>query len=242
MRVFITQSNYIPWRGYFHAIDRADVLVLYDHAQYTKRDWRNRNRIKTATGTRWLTIPVKVKNLSEQAIEDTRVVDGTWARGHLESIRQAYRAAPHYRDVLPVLEETYALAAGHTHLSAINAEFLDGLCRWLAIDTPMRWSREFDLRAGRTERLLGICLDLGATTYLSGPAARNYLDISVFERAGVEVEFLDYSYEPYPQLHGAFEPSVSIVDTMMQLGPGTRDALLPVARSRDDVCADEVPR
>lgn len=226
MRALITQSNYIPWRGYFDAIDRADVFVMYDDAQYTKRDWRNRNKIKTPAGLKWLSIPVKVKDRYLQSIADTEVLDHTWADAHWQTIRQMYRDAPYAADVSPLLAELYAEAASHTHLSQINAMFLERIGHWIGIDTPMRRSSEFDLHDGKTERLLGICLDLGATSYLSGPAAKGYLDVERFEAAGVAVEWMDYSgYPSHRQLHGDYVEGVTIVDTLMQLGPHARSAL-----------------
>lgn len=220
MKALITQSNYIPWKGYFDAIARADVCVLYDDVQYTRRDWRNRNKIKTADGLKWLTVPVKVKHRYHQTIRETEVLDPKWATTHWHTIRHAYRTAPCFDEVEPFLSGLYERGARLTMLSSINRLFLGEIAGWLGIDTPLRCSGEFDLVPGRTERLVALCTDLGVTSYLSGPAARDYLDVQLFEEAGIQVEWMDYSdYPAYRQLHGPFEHGLSIVDALVHLGP-----------------------
>src|SRR5215217_4697059 len=110
--VAIVQSNYVPWKGYFDLVRSADEFVLYDDVQYTRRDWRNRNRIKTADGTQWLTVPVEVKGKYEQTIRETKVGDRGWAENHLTRLRHACGKAPFWRDYQQLLTELYAEAAG----------------------------------------------------------------------------------------------------------------------------------
>ena len=220
----ITQSNYIPWKGYFDAIDRADVFVLYDDAQYTKRDWRNRNRIKTHHGLLWLTIPTLVKGRFLQAVQDTEVADHDWAELHWRTLQHEYARAPWFTEYAPLLDVLYKRAAGLDRLSDVNCLFLGAMCDLLYIHTPMRWSREFTLVGDRNEKLIGMCKDLGVNRYLTGPAARAYLDEDLFRRAGIEVAWIEYAgYPEYEQLHGPFKHSVSIVDLILNEGPAAKD-------------------
>lgn len=227
MRVVITQSNYIPWKGYFDSIDRADVVVLYDDVQYTRRDWRNRNRIKTAQGLRWLTIPVGVKGKYHQLINEVEVAESGWTRSHWSSIAQAYTDAPAMAEYRDRLFDLYQRAEKLTMLSDVNHLFLTEMCGWLAIETPFRWSTEFNAPGNPTERLVAICRSLGATTYLSGPAAKSYLEVHRFTDAGIAVEWADYrGFPPYQQPHGDFEEQVSIVDAFLNLGDQARHHVL----------------
>jgi len=223
--VAIVQSSYIPWKGYFDLIRRADEFILLDDVQYTRRDWRNRNRIKTANGLRWLTIPVEVKGRYHQAIRDTVVSDPDWASRHWRQLRQSYRDAPYFDDYAARLEPLY-LECRETHLSRVNRRFLDAICGWLGIGTPIRWSMDYEVVEGRSERLLSLCRQAGATRYLSGPSARDYLDVDRFAADGIEVAWMDYSHYPeYPQLHGPFEHGVSILDLLFMLGHGAPAAM-----------------
>ncbi|HRV31517.1 MAG TPA: WbqC family protein [Kiritimatiellia bacterium] len=220
-KVAILQSNYIPWKGYFDLIHRVDDFVLFDDMQYTRRDWRNRNKIKTANGLLWLTIPVDVKGKYFQAIKDTRISDPGWNQTHWKTICHAYSRAPFFSQYKDFIGQLYAEATFPT-LSEINFHFLKALCKLLDIQTSFHWSMDFQLAAGKSERLLGICKDLGATHYLSGPAAKDYLDTSIFAAAGIAVEWMDYSHYPeYPQLHPPFEHGVSILDVIFNVGERT---------------------
>ena len=219
-RIAILQSNYIPWKGYFDLIDRVDEFFLYDEVQYTRGDWRNRNRVKTPDGLKWLTIPVEFSGHDLRAIHDVRVADGRWARKHWTTLANCYARAPHFRDYAPAVEALYDAAAGEDHLSAVNRTFLVGLCRLLGITTAIRSTSDYELGEGRTSRLVELCRQVGATRYLSGPAAKAYIDDRLFDAAGVEVEYMDYSgYPEYPQLYPPFEHGVSVLDLLFNTGP-----------------------
>ncbi len=225
MKVFISQSNYIPWKGYFDAIRRADVFVLYDDMQYTKRDWRNRNQIKTPNGLQWLSIPVKVKGKFFQKISETEVSDPDWALKHWQSIHQNYQKAPFFPEYGPLFETLYR-SATEERLSQINYHFLKAIAGMLGITTRFRWSSEFDLQGDRSEKLLHICKDLQATHYISGPAAQGYLDMELFRKNGIDVLWMDYAgYPEYPQLFGPFNHHVSILDLLFNTGPGAAACL-----------------
>ena len=225
--VAIVQSNYVPWKGYFDLLRAADEFVLYDGVQYTRRDWRNRNRIKTADGTQWLTVPVEVKGKYAQAIRETRVSDRGWAENHLTRLRHAYGKAPFWRDHQPLLTELYAEAAGDEFLSAVNARFIRRLCAVLGIATRITDSAVYQLdNPDPSGRLLDVCLQAGATEYLSGPAAKSYLDEGLFRAAGVTVRYMDYAgYPEYPQLHGPFDHAVSVIDLLVMTGPRAAEDL-----------------
>jgi hypothetical protein len=217
-RVAIVQSSYVPWKGYFDLIAAADTFVLYDDAQYTKRDWRNRNRIKTPQGPAWLTIPVQVSGKYHQRIRDV-VIDGDgWNDAHWRTIVLHYRRAPGFAHHAPALEEMYRTAASRS-LSEVNFHFLSGISQLLGISTPLRWSHEFELCGDATGKLVAMCQQLGASEYVSGPSARAYLDVAAFERAGIAVHWADYSgYRDYRQPYPPFEHQVSIVDLLLSEG------------------------
>jgi len=227
-KVAILQSNYIPWRGYFDLIASVDEFIIYDDMQYTKNDWRNRNRIRTAHGTQWLTIPVR-RNSLQQRIRDTHVMDKRWASRHWRTLSQVYARAPHFQFGCDLLSDLYIEAASLDHLSAINLLFLKTICNSLGIYTCITSSSDYcyDLQANRTTRLIQLLKATGGISYLSGPAARQYLDQKQMREAGIEVSWIDYNgYQTYPQIHGnAFEPAVSIVDLLFNMGPAAAQYL-----------------
>lgn len=222
-RAVIIQGNYIPWKGYFDNIAQCDVVVVYDDMQYTKNDWRNRNKIKTAAGVKWLTVPVETKGLFGQPINMVRISGGYWRRKHLAQLGQAYSRASHFKAVHPWVEHVY-MEHDHDLLTDLNVHLMKAVCSRLGITTVIRDSREFALKGERTERLISICKELGATEYLTGPAARAYLDEQTFERAGIKVVWADYSnYPAYDQLFPPFTHAVSILDLLYNTGDRARE-------------------
>jgi hypothetical protein len=221
-RVAILQSNYIPWKGYFDQIDAVDEFVIYDRADYTKNDWRNRNVIKTAHGRLWLTIPVLTKGLGRQAIDEVLVADHHWAQKHWKSIAQWYANAPFLEYLEPRLSALYEEAGSLTRLHDVNLLFLRELCRLLGIETEITDARDYNCDGDRTERLVNVCRQAGCTHYVSGPSAQSYLDVSRFDEAGMAVEYFSYEYDEYPQQYGDFVHDVSIIDTLAMLGPTAR--------------------
>jgi hypothetical protein len=217
--IAIVQSNYIPWRGYFDLINSVDEFILYDDAQFTKRDWRNRNLIKSPGGMIWLTIPVQVKGRYFQTIKDTIVADDNWGRSHWISIAHNYAKASYFSDYKDGFQDLY-LASQDKFLSQINYRFIKTICRMLGIDTTISWSMDYDLAGDRNERLVDLCKQTGATEYLSGPTARSYLDEGLFEQEGISVAYMNYSgYLDYAQLYPPFEPQVSVIDLIFNEGP-----------------------
>ena len=220
-RIAVVQSSYIPWKGYFDLINKVDEFILYDDLQYTRRDWRNRNRIKTPQGARWLTIPVKAKGRYHQKIRDVVVSDQRWSERHWKSICLNYSRAPCFEAMGPLLHDLYSKCRDETHLSAINYKFLEGICRILGIKTRMSWSMDYDLVGDRTERLVHLCRQAGASEYLSGPAAKSYLDEALFSTQGIRVCWMDYrGYREHGQLFcPPFIHEVSMIDLIMNEGP-----------------------
>lgn len=219
--VVITQSNYIPWRGYFDLIRQCDHFVFYDCVQFTRRDWRNRNRIVTRAGPQWLTIPVESKGRYHQAIDETAIADPDWAQQHLATLHHAYGKTRLVRETGDLLDALYREVGDEKRLSRINRHLVEGISGYLGIGAAFHDSRDFALADERSERLLGICRALGATRYLSGPAAKDYLNVPLFEDAGVAVAWMRYpEYRPYRQADGGYEAGASILDTLAYLEPG----------------------
>jgi hypothetical protein len=229
--VAIVQSNYIPWRGYFDLIGKADLFILLDVVQYTRRDWRNRNTIKTPSGPAWLSIPVAVRGRYGQAVDETQIADVGWAEHHIRSLTLNYRRAAAFGETAPWLFESLQQAATQPMLSRSNAQLLAAICSRLSISTPIIQSsdlvnRDELCRMQASERLLRLCQAAGASRYLSGPAAQSYLDESAFRQEGIAVAWMDYGgYREYPQLWGPFAPSVSIVDLLLNCGDAARNYL-----------------
>ena len=224
-KIVITQSNYIPWKGYFDSIAMADDFVIYDDMQYTRRDWRNRNIIKTLGGNKWLTIPVEVKGKFFQKINETKISDANWNKQHWNIIKQHYSKAPKFHVYKDFFEDLY-LNSFSSNLTEINFKFIKAICEILEINTRFHFSSDFILEDDRTERLVSICKSLEATDYFSGPAAKVYMDEEVFHKANVKLNYFDYSnYPEYKQLNAPFEHGVSILDLLFNEGENAREFL-----------------
>lgn len=223
-KIAILQSNYIPWKGYFDLINQVDEFILYDDMQYTRRDWRNRNRIKTGSGTSWISVPVEVKGRYHQAIKETRISDRKWARKHWNALLHAYSRAGFFQSNRELIEDLYLNRASRLdYLSEINALFIRVINQILGINAKISRSSDYTLTTGKTERLVGLCKASGADTYLSGPAAKDYIDEQLFKNEKIQVEWMDYSHYPeYRQLHPPFDHYVSILDLIFNQGPDAR--------------------
>jgi hypothetical protein len=216
MTVSILQSNYIPWKGYFDIIAKSDVFVIYDEVQYTKNDWRNRNKILTPNGTNWLTIPVRVNSLNQKICE-TKVASINWNKKHFTSLQFNYSKAKGYKEFKDILLDLYDNPP--ELLTEINVRFIKTICNYLGIKTKIIDSRDLNLKGDRNERLIEACEKLSADIYLSGPSAKNYIDVALFEQSKLKLEWMDYSnYPEYPQLGQPFEHSVSILDLIFNSG------------------------
>jgi hypothetical protein len=219
-KIAIVQSNYIPWKGYFDLIRLVDEFILFDNVQYTRRDWRNRNMIKTANGLMWLTIPVEVKGKYFQKINETVVSDPTWNRMHWKTVAHNYSKAQYFHLYKELFEDLY-MGTNERYLSQVNYKFIITICKILGIDTKVSWSTDYYLGEGKTERIVGLCKQAGATEYISGPTAKGYIDEELFRQEGLMLRYADYgNYQEYRQLFPPFEHRVSIIDLIFNEGPG----------------------
>ena len=222
MNVVILQPSYIPWRGYFDQICRADVFVFYDDVQYDKRGWRNRNQIKTLSGKQWLTIPVyshgaQTKNISINQIPIAW--DSPWNETHCKALLHSYHKTPFFSRYLPLLETFYQRR--DEFLADFTIDFTIALTHELG-NTQTRFLRSSEI-AGidgqKTDRLIQILQAVGATHYISGPSASEYIEKEKFDGAGITFEYMEYNYPEYPQLYPPFDPYVSILDLLFMTGP-----------------------
>lgn len=215
----ILQSCYIPWKGFFDLVNTVDDFVVYDCVQYTKNDWRNRNKIKTDKGAEWLTIPVSVNNRLQTRIDQVAVANSNWRRSHWSSLAQAYSKTPYFAQYRDQFEECY-LRDDETNLSKINRRFMNAICTTLGIETNILDSTELELVEDRNMRLIHICKQLGANLYFSGPAAKSYLDEDLFRQHGISVSWFDYAgYPEYTQRFPPFRHDVTVLDLLFNLGP-----------------------
>lgn len=215
-KVAILQSNYIPWKGYFDIIASVDEFIIYDDVQFTPRDWRNRNKIKINGQLQWLTIPVY--HTRSDRICDVKVSFDDWNAKHWRTLKMSYGRAPAFQETLEFVEELYR-SPRSAYLSQINLEFIQAISGFLGINTRITHSSDYSYGGDKSEKLLTLCKAAGADRYLSGPAAKSYLDVTLFDQEKIAVEWMDYSgYPEYPQTGGAFEHGVSILDLIFNTG------------------------
>ena len=218
MRCAVVQPSYLPWRGYFHMIEKADVFVFYDDVQYDKHGWRNRNRIKTAGGTRWLTVPVAAGGnvVTGLPINEVLIADHRWAAKHLATISQAYARAPHVDRCIDLLAPH--LTSEQDRLADLTIASTIALAQELGLDRTFVRSSQLGLSGDRMARLLAVLQSVGATHYISGPAAKAYLDEGALAEAGISVEYMSYDYPEYGQVHPPYDPQVSVIDLLAMEG------------------------
>lgn len=220
-KIAILQSNYIPWKGYFDLIAKADVFVIYDEVQYTKNDWRNRNLINTPSGLQWLTIPVRIESL-HQSIHESKIFTNNWHKKHVSSLTSNYAKADYFKQYKDQIFGFYENQS--EFISEVNVSFIRSICSLLGITTTIIDSKELDLKGDRNERLLEACKKLNATNYISGPAAKNYLNTELFNQENIEVEWMDYSgYPEYKQVYQPFAHGVTVLDLIFNTGPNAAD-------------------
>ena len=224
-KLAILQSNYIPWKGYFDLIASVDEFIIYDEMQFTKNDWRNRNKIKTKTGVEWITIPVRVEYLG-QKINETLVFDTKWTKKHKATLQTNYGKAKYFNQTKDLIFDIYDSVASIKNISEINYKFIVNICNYLGIDTKISQSTDYNLGNGKTERLVDLCMQTNATHYISGPSAKGYIDKNLFDDKKITLEWMDYSgYKEYEQLHPPFEHAVSILDLLFNEGNNARHFL-----------------
>jgi len=221
MKVVILQPSYMPWRGYFDQICRADLFIFYDDVQYDKRGWRNRNQIKTPKGRQWLTIPVHSRGAQTEniPINQIRIAwDNPWGQNHLKAIQHSYAKAPQFNQYMPLLDKFYRRR--DEFLADFTIDFTIDLTRELG-NTQTRFMRSSEItgiNGQKTDRLIQILRAVEGTHYISGPSARDYIEKEKFDQAGIGLEYMEYNYPEYPQLYPPFDPYVSILDLLLMTG------------------------
>lgn len=227
MRVAVLQSNYIPWRGYFDIIQRADLFIFYDDVKFTKNDWRNRNRIMSPNGPIWLTIPCP-KNYDVK-INQVQPSSEDWQAKHWKTICQNYRKATFFRDFEDFFQNFY-LGHSWSSLSRLNQHLITRIASdFFELDTHFEDSSTRNLQGTKSSRLLDLLEQVGASVYISGPSARNYIDEEQFRSRGIRIEWMDYGHYPeYRQLRSPFVGNLSVLDLLFNAGPN-REYISPTA-------------
>lgn len=220
MNVVILQPSYIPWRGYFDQVRRADLFIFYDDIQYDKHGWRNRNQIKTHQGKQWLTIPVNSKGVTQGVpIKDIRIDwSKPWAKSHLKSLTISYSKSPHFKSYLPLLDDLYQRR--DEFLADFTIETSIRLARELGFTSTrfMRSSELLNIEGQKTDRVINVLKQVGATHYICGPSASSYMEPEKFEAEGITFEYMDYNYPEYPQMYPPYDPFVSVLDLLFMTG------------------------
>lgn len=224
--IAILQPSYLPWLGYFDQIKRSDVFVFYDDVAFDKHGWRNRNRINSANGPLWLSVPVRHKGHSGQLIKDVKIDNSrAWYQKHLRSLQQQYARSEFLPELVSELDRIYQQKSDY--LIDLNLSLIQLFMRLLGIRANLVLSSELNISGSQSQRLLNICQHFSAHTYLSGDAAKSYLDLPLFREAGVDVQWQYYAHPVYEQYHGrqhkcAFTPYLSIVDLLLSQGEKSR--------------------
>lgn len=219
------QPVYLPWCGLFHKIALADLFCYFDIAQYQTKDFNNRNKIKTHSGEIWLSVPVESKNHLAKSVGEIRIVQDGWQRKHFKSIQLAYQKAPYFRDYIGGLEELLVTRSFAT-LAALNFEMLRYLMQCLGIDTPIVKASDYAFQGSKSDLVLDMCLQLKAEVYIFGAQGKDYADVEKFLAHGVRPVFQGYRHPVYRQLHGEFQPYMSVIDLLFNEGPKSREILL----------------
>lgn len=226
--VAVLQPGYLPWLGFFDQLARADIFVIYDDVQFDKHGWRNRNRIKTAQGIQWLTVPVKVAGRFGQRNSEVEIDNRQpWARKQLTAIRLAYSKSRYFADYFPAIEAL--LSQPWQRLIDLDLALIRYGMQCLQLATRLELASSLGIAGERSERLVNFCRHFAADRYLTGDAAMNYLDLGLFDAQSIAVEWQHYSHPVYSQLHGEFEPYLSILDLLFNCGPDSRAILTATA-------------
>lgn len=215
-KIAVLQSNYIPWKGYFDIIGSVDEFIIYDDMQFTKNDWRNRNKIKTPKGLEWLSIPVG-QDINRR-IRDVEILDFKWQEKHWKTLSTNYSKAPYFKEISNLIYPIY-LDKVYNNLSNLNRDLIIIICNYLGIVTKISNSWDYKISGEKIERLINICKQTDSQIYVTGPAAKNYINEELFTNENIKLEWFDYAnYKNYNQLWGEFEHSVSILDLLFNCG------------------------
>tara|TARA_B100001939_G_C16929021_1_gene613108 strand:- start:288 stop:1007 length:720 start_codon:yes stop_codon:yes gene_type:complete len=223
-KIAILQPNYIPWKGYFDLIAYVDHFVILDDVQFTKRDWRNRNLIKTSQGTQWITVPVISKGKYDQKINQVMISGNSWKQKHLNSLKVNYSKAKYFAEVFDLIEPLYIKQRSES-LSEFNTKLIIEICNYLDINTQISLSSTLKINAiDKNTRLIEICNKHNAQTYVSGLSANSYIKEDLFESFDIKLEWFNYDgYNEYLQLWGDMIHNVSILDLLFNCGKDSKN-------------------
>lgn len=231
MIISISQPGYIPWLGYFDRIAKSDIHIVLDHVQYEKNSMVPRNKIRTPEGWNWITVPLRTKGkFGQLAIRDLQINQQVpWEKKHWKTLEANYARSPFFDVYRSFFYELYQTR--WTNFLPLVARINAYLLETLGIETRFMFSSELDPQKRKGELVLELCQKVGATTYISGPFGRDYLDFSAFNEAGIKVVFHDYPHPKYCQTFDGFEPYMSIVDLLFNYGPKSINILESPIRS-----------
>lgn len=226
-KIAIIQSNYIPWKGYFHIIRKVDHFVFLDTAQFTIRDWRNRNQMKTPEGLRWLTVPTN--GTQSMKINEVKIDNSTgWRKKHLKALERNYKKCRCFEQYFKLFRNIL-MKENCENLSDLNQLLIKEISGKLGINTFFSDSREFELMEGKSEKIISIIQQLNGDSYLTGPAARSYIDPEKFKKNNIKLEYMDYSnYPVYSQPWGKFTHNVSVLDLLFCEGANSSEYIWKV--------------
>ncbi len=222
--VVILQPGYLPWLGFFDQMYKSDTFVILDDVQYDKHGWRNRNRIKTMQGVQWLTVPVLISGKNKPIIKDVLIDNRTLCqKKHLRSIEQNYKKTQFFKDYFYIFEEI--LLKEWKYLIDLDMEFIYKLNDILGLNRKIIFTSYLNIKTDKTERLINICSLLGASKYLTGDAAKDYIDVGEFIKNNIQLEFHNYIHPTYTQLYGEFIPFLSVIDLLFNHGDKSLEIL-----------------
>jgi len=218
-KVAVLQSNYLPWRGYFDIIHDVDLFIFYDEVQFTKNDWRNRNKIYSKQGLSWLSLPCgsdENRKINEVLLPGNM----PWAKQQWDKITNAYMHAPFFEMYKDFFYDCYFYKTWK-YLSQLNQYLIKHIsCNLLGIKTEFANSIDFESEGIKHKKLLSLVKSTKCTTYVSGPAAKEYIIEEDYKKEGIEIVWKDYSgYPEHTQQNSPFEPNVSIIDLLFNVGP-----------------------
>jgi len=223
-KIAILQSNYIPWKGVFDLINQVDKFVFFDDVQFTKRDWRTRNKIKSPNGEIWLTVPVKKAPRGTKIYEIEISQEEDWQTKHYQSFKHSYSKTPYYDQYHYLLEEIY-LKRKWKMLSEFNIFTTKLLCKALGVETEFYNSVELEVDGAKDDRLIQICQAVKGDFYISGPAAKDYIVNEKFKREGIRLAYINYEYPEYEQKFGSFNHFVTVLDVLFNCGEGSKKSI-----------------
>lgn len=217
MRISIIQPGYLPWLGFFELMYNCDLFVIFDDVQYTKKDWRSRNRIRSKNGWLWLTVPVLTKGKRFQLISEARINYSTnWQLKHLRTLEINYHKAKYFKEYFCSFKEI--LSRKHDYLINLDLEIIYWFSQGLGIDRPVLKSSTLKTSGKREERIIEICKKLGARELYDSKAASFFLNAEDFKNEGINVIFQDYSHPVYTQVYKPFVPYMSTIDLLFSHG------------------------